>query len=147
MKLTDKMINWPICSPFIEMVDPERDGAPNYLDIVKKPMALAEVKRKLVNNEYDSVRSWESDVSLIWKNAHAYNGEDTLFTHLASEASLWFKRKMKKFASTQEEDWAIKIQRVMKKFLDVLLHPPTELDPSGKLTSNTESGDEENHEE
>jgi hypothetical protein len=66
---------------------------------------------------------------------------------MASEAALWFKCKMKRFASTQEGHWTIQVRRVTEKFLDVLLHPPTELDPSGKLTSNTESGDEENHEE
>jgi hypothetical protein len=66
---------------------------------------------------------------------------------MANEAALWFKRKLKKLPSTQEEDWAIKIQRTAKKLLEVLSHPPTELDPSGKLSANTESGDEENHEE
>jgi hypothetical protein len=147
LEITDKLINWPICSPFVEMVDPDRDGAPDYFEYIKEPMALNEVKRKLTANEYDSVQTWERDVNLIWKNAKTYNGDDTLFTHMAMEASLWFNQKMKRFPSTQEEDWTGKIQRTTKKLLDVLSHPPAELDPSGKLAATAESGDDENADE
>jgi hypothetical protein len=106
-------------------------------------MALAEVKRKLTNNQYDSIQAWERDVNLIWKNAKTYNGDDTLFTHMAMEASLWFNQKLKRFPASQEEDWTGKIQRTAKKLLDVLSHPPAELDPSGKLSAALDSGDEE----
>ncbi|KAH0791447.1 Bromodomain containing protein [Histomonas meleagridis] len=138
LEITEKLINWPICSPFIEMVDPERDGAPDYFEFIKKPMALNEVKRKIIANEYETITEWEDDVNLIWSNAITYNGEDTLFTHMAKEASLWFSNKMKRFPSTQEEDWTGKIQRTTKKLLDVLSHPPTDLDPSGKLSAEGE---------
>jgi hypothetical protein len=146
LEITEKLINWPICTPFVEMVDPVRDGAPDYFEYIKKPMALSEVKRKLTANEYDTVQSWERDVNLIWQNARTYNGEDTLFTHMAMEASLWFTQRMKRFPATQEEDWTGKIQRTAKKLLDVLMHPPAELDPSGKLSAAADSGDDENNE-
>lgn len=138
LEITEKLINWPICSPFVEKVDPERDGAPDYYDVIKKPMHLNEVKRKIIANEYETVSDWENDVNLIWSNAKTYNGEETLFTHMAMEAALWFSNKMKRFPSTQEEDWTGKIQRTTKKLLDVLSHPPTELDPSGKLAANAD---------
>lgn len=146
LEITEKLINWPICSPFIEMVDPERDGAPDYFDYVKEPMALAEVKKKLTSNQYDSVQAWQRDIGLIWENAKTYNGDDTLFTHMAMEAALWFEQKMKRFPSTQEEDWTGKIQRTAKKLCDVLSHPPPELDPNGKLSTNAESADEDGKE-
>jgi hypothetical protein len=146
LEITEKLINWPTCTPFVEMVDPVRDGAPDYFEYIKEPMALTEVKRKLTANDYDTVQSWERDVNLIWQNARTYNGEDTLFTHMAMEASLWFTQRMKRFPSTQEEDWTGKIQRTAKKLLDVLMHPPAELDPSGKLSAAPDSGDEENSE-
>ena len=142
IEITDKLINWPICSPFIENVDPERDNAPDYFDYIKEPMALAEVKNKLTQNLYDSVDSWKRDVNLIWQNARTYNGDDTLFAHMAMEASLWFNKKVKRFPATQEEEWTGKIQRTAKRLLDVLCHPPAELDPNGKLSATTESGDE-----
>jgi hypothetical protein len=143
LEITEKLINFPICAPFVEMVDPDRDGAPDYFDVISEPMALAEIKRKLANNEYESVQAWEHDVNLIWANAKTYNGEDTLFTHMAMEASLWFNHKMKRFPSTQEEDWTGKIQRTAKKLHDVLAHPPAELDPNGKLSAVADSADED----
>lgn len=147
MEITEKLIAWPICSPFIEMVDPERDGAPDYFDYIKEPMALNEVKKKLQNNKYDTIQAWERDVNLIWENAKTYNGDDTLFTHMAMEAALWFKEKMKRFPSTQEEEWTSKIQRTTRKLLEVLSHPPTELDPNGKLSAAAESDDDHNTQE
>ena len=142
LEITEKLMAWPICSPFIEMVDPERDGAPDYFDYIKEPMALRKVQKKLNANEYDTIQAWEHDVNLIWSNAKLYNGEDTLFTHMAMEAALWFKEKMKRFPSTQEEDWTGKIQRTTKKLLEVLSHPPAELDPSGKLSTTAESDED-----
>jgi hypothetical protein len=147
LEITEKLINWPICSPFVEMVDPVRDGAPDYFAYIKEPMALTEVKRKLGANEYDSVQSWERDVNLIWSNAQTYNGEDTLFMHMAMEASLWFGGRTKRFPATQEEDWTGKIQRTAKKLLDVLVHPPAELDPSGKLAAAPDGADDDNETE
>jgi hypothetical protein len=64
---------------------------------------------------------------------------------MAMEASLWFNQKMKRFPMTQEEDWTGKIQRTAKKLLDVLSHPPAELDPSGRLSAPADSGDEDSH--
>jgi len=143
LEIIEKLIAWPICSPFIEMVDPERDGAPDYLEKISEPMALNEVKRKLNNNSYDSIQDWKRDVNLIWQNAKTYNGEDTLFAHMAMEASLWFNEKMNRFPTTAEEEWTGKIQRTTKKLLDVLSHPPAELDPQGKLTAATIENSEE----
>lgn len=143
--IIDKLIAWPICSPFIEMVDPERDGAPDYLDFIKEPMSLAEVKRKLHHDEYESVKDWERDVLLIWSNARTYNGEDTLFTYMAMEADMWFRSKMKRFPSTNEEEWTGKIQRTAKKLYEVMAHPPPELDPTGKMKIETSDNEEENN--
>jgi len=125
------------------MVDPVRDGAPDYLEIIQQPMALNEVKKKLNNNEYNTLKEWETDVNLIWDNAKTYNGEDTLFTHMAMEAKLWFSGKIKSFPSTPEEEWTRKIQKTAKRLYDVLSHPPTELDPSGKLSTGADMSKED----
>ena len=140
LQIIDKLISWPICSPFVDLVDPERDGAPDYLEIIKNPMALREVQRKLNEGAYSNLDAFKADVNLIWENAKTYNGDDTLFTHMAMEAKLWFSKKMNDFPSTQEEEWTRKIQKTTKKLLEVLEHPPAELDPTGKLTASGEDG-------
>ena len=62
---------------------------------------------------------------------------------MAMEAKLWFDNKMKKFPSTPEEEWTRKMQKTVKKLQDVLNHPPTELDPTGKLSIGAEISDDE----
>lgn len=143
LEFVDKLIAWPICSPFIEPVDPQRDGAPDYLQIISKPMALTQVRQKLISNEYDSLEDWRADLDLIWENAKTYNGEDTLITHMAMEAKLWLSRKMERFPDNQEHEWITKIQRTSKKLDDILSHPPSELDPTGRFSSNHEQSAEE----
>ena len=133
MDITNKLIAWPICGPFIQMVDPERDGCSDYFDVIKKPMALCEVKRKLTKNIYNSVDEWKKDVNLIWENAKKFNGDDTLFTYMAMEASLWFNSKMKEFPMTEEEYFARKIEKLSKQLVNVISHPPKKLDPNGVL--------------
>lgn len=132
VKLVDKLINKPICLPFVDLVDPEKDGAPDYLQIIKEPMSLREVLKKLKNNSYSSIEQFERDMGLIWTNAKTYNGPDALFTHMAMESKVYFDSKMKQFSNTPEEEWTKKIQRTTQKLLDVLQHPPPELDPAGK---------------
>lgn len=116
------------------MVDPIRDGAPNYFDVIKEPMALNKVLYKLQTNKYETVSDWERDINLIWSNAEEYNGEDTLFTYMAKEASLWFTKKMKTFPANQEEEWTEKIQKTTRKFINIISHPPVEIDREGKIT-------------
>jgi hypothetical protein len=142
-EITDKLTAQPICSPFVEAVAPKGDGDPPRAEPAPPRISLSDVARKLAANEYDSVQAWERDINCIWSNARATYVHDPLFTNMTMEAALWFNRKMKKFPATQEEEWAGRIQRSAKNLLDVLSHPPTELDPSGKLAANAGSSDDD----
>jgi hypothetical protein len=115
MKITEKLINWPMCAPFRELADPVRDGVPDQSAIIPAPMALTEVRRKLVLNEYETIEAWKRDISSIWQNAEILYLEGTIFTQRARETSIWFNQKMKRFPLTQEEDWVRKMQRTAKK--------------------------------
>jgi hypothetical protein len=42
---------------------------------------------------------------------------------------------MEKFPSTQKEDWMCQLQKTATKRLEMLSHPPAELDPNGKLSA------------
>ena len=127
LKIIDTLIQWEICKPFVDRVDPERDGALDYYDRIKEPMTLNEVRTKLTNNAYKNLDSFKYDVNLIWKNARIYNGEDTLFTQMAKEASMWFDQKTNNIPSCIEEDWLMQIQNVTKKIYNALIDPPPDL--------------------
>lgn len=59
--------------PFLVPVDPVALNIPDYLDIIKEPMDLSTVERKLKEGEYPTKESFESDMRLIWSNASTYN--------------------------------------------------------------------------
>lgn len=128
-----------ICKYFIEMVDPEKDQAPGYYEIITEAMALGEVKRRLETGEYQDLAQFKRDVNLIWQNAVEYNGADSFFADMAKEASLWFSRKMKHFPSSSTEEWFWKVQRTIRDFHETLSHPPAELDSSQKNLQQKES--------
>jgi predicted DNA binding protein len=51
----------------------ERDGAPGYYEIVKKPMHFAAIYAKCRDGQYTSVAEMMEDVDLIVSNCYAYN--------------------------------------------------------------------------
>lgn len=128
LKIVEKMINLPICSPFREMVDPERDGAPDYFTYISEPMALCEVKKRLIDDKYKTLEAFKRDINLIWENAITYNGEETLYAYMAKEANLWFMKKMNNFPSSAMDEWIQKVCRTAKDFFDTLTNLPMELD-------------------
>jgi hypothetical protein len=124
LKIVDKLIDWKVCEPFIEMVDPVRARAPDYPKIVTHPMSLNEVKTRIRSKRYKDIAEFRHDMNLIWDNAQLYNGDDNYFTYCAKEASLWFNKKMKHFPGTLEEEWMRKMQKVMGAFYHAIKHPP-----------------------
>lgn len=128
----EKLINMPICSPFVEMVDPERDGAPEYFTYISEPMALCEVKKRVLNDKYNTLDQFKRDINLIWENAITYNGEDTLYAYMAKEAGMWFNKKVENFPSSAREEWLQKVCRTAKDFFETLTNLPIELDSNNR---------------
>jgi hypothetical protein len=62
---------------------------------------------------------------------------------MAMEAEFWFGKKMKKFPPTQGEEWTRQMQKVFRNLVELLSHPPAELDPSGNLSAAADSEDED----
>eukprot|EP00939_MAST-03C_sp_MAST-3C-sp1_P001372 g1372.t1 len=56
------------------------DIAPNYFDVVKRPMDLSTMKAKVVNKKYATASEFRSDVALICFNALTFNPyESTMY--------------------------------------------------------------------
>ncbi|EDV95420.1 GH17935 [Drosophila grimshawi] len=62
--------------PFYKPVDAELLGLHDYHDIIKKPMDLGTVKRKMDNREFKSAPEFAADVRLIFTNCYKYNPPD-----------------------------------------------------------------------
>ncbi|MED6281508.1 hypothetical protein CHARACLAT_022311 [Characodon lateralis] len=59
--------------PFYEPVDAKALGLHDYHDIIKYPMDLGTVKKKMDGGEYQDVQQFAADVRLVFSNCYKYN--------------------------------------------------------------------------
>lgn len=90
---------------FLQPVDPIRDECSDYFTIIKKPMDLGTVRKKLETDQYHTVEQWKEDVNLIWTNTVTYNGQKALISTLAKTLQGIFKSLTTYFSSDVESDW------------------------------------------
>ncbi|XP_062268552.1 bromodomain-containing protein 3-like isoform X2 [Platichthys flesus] len=62
--------------PFYKPVDAEALQLDDYHDIIKHPMDLSTVKKKVDGGEYQDARGFAADVRLIFSNCYKYNPPD-----------------------------------------------------------------------
>ena len=58
---------------FLKPVDYKSLGLDNYPLIIKRPMDLSTVRKKLKGNKYSNISEALSDLTLIWENCRTYN--------------------------------------------------------------------------
>uniref|UniRef100_A0A0E0LL36 Bromo domain-containing protein n=1 Tax=Oryza punctata TaxID=4537 RepID=A0A0E0LL36_ORYPU len=68
-KLMDHKSGWIFNTP----VDPVIYGIPDYFDVIRNPMDLGTVKRKLTSKQYSNPYEFAADVRLTFSNAMKYN--------------------------------------------------------------------------
>ncbi|XP_035280652.1 bromodomain-containing protein 2b isoform X2 [Anguilla anguilla] len=62
--------------PFYKPVDASALGLHDYHDIIKHPMDLSTIKRKMDNREYRDSQQFAADVRLMFSNCYKYNPPD-----------------------------------------------------------------------
>ena len=127
LQIIERLAEKDISSVFLKMVDPIADGVPDYPKYIQNPMALNEVKSKLTSNSYKTVKDFEDDVELIWSNARTFNGVNSPVDCMAQECARIFRKKMKKLPANKEQEWTLKIQKIVKQFEKAVMNPPIEL--------------------
>lgn len=85
LPLVKKLINHEHGWVFTDAVDPVELNIPDYFNIVKHPMDLTLVSKKLGDGAYHDVASFESDTKLVFDNAILFNGEDSQMAGIAKE--------------------------------------------------------------
>jgi hypothetical protein len=61
-----------VVGPFKDPVDPERDGVPDYLTVVKNPMDLTTMKAKMDGRQYADETEFLADMNQIFTNCYTY---------------------------------------------------------------------------
>lgn len=82
--------------PFLEPVDWKKYSLPDYPEIIKHPMDLGTVEKKLIGNKYKNTEAFAADVRLVWKNAMTYNRADSGIYQTADNLAKLFEKKIVK---------------------------------------------------
>ncbi|CEP01565.1 Bromo domain-containing protein [Plasmodiophora brassicae] len=83
-------------APFLDPVDWEELGIPDYPEIIKNPMDLGTIKKKLEDGKYANEQEFADDVRLTWNNAKTYNQPGSGIYVAADNLSKLFDRRMQK---------------------------------------------------
>jgi bromodomain-containing factor 1 len=81
---------------FMQPVDPVALNIPSYYKIIKKPMDLETMRRKLDAGEYSNAKEFEKDFWQIGKNCRLFNGEDSIVTERVKGLEELFKSEYAK---------------------------------------------------
>lgn len=88
--------------PFLQPVDPVAMECPTYFDIIKEPMDLSTVQRKLLEGQYERATDFETDVRLIIKNCYTFNPDGSMVNILGHKFEDFFNSKWQNRPATPE---------------------------------------------
>jgi bromodomain-containing factor 1 len=86
---------WTVASPFYEPVDWMKLDIPTYPKIIKKPMDLGTMRRKLDNDEYPNAQKFFDDFKLMIRNCFTFNPAGTPVNLAGVELQKIFDEKWK----------------------------------------------------
>uniref|UniRef100_M4C342 histone acetyltransferase n=1 Tax=Hyaloperonospora arabidopsidis (strain Emoy2) TaxID=559515 RepID=M4C342_HYAAE len=89
-KLMESDYGWTFNNP----VDPVQWNIPDYFDIIKCPMDLGTIKKRLESEHYSSVESFAGDVRLVFENCIAYNSSTNKFNIAAKQLLASFNKAL-----------------------------------------------------
>lgn len=124
IQITEKIMSLPIATHFCKPVNPELDGAPDYFEIIKKPMDLSLVLRKLREDQYQTVEKWKEDMNQIWKNATTYNDPTRPIYAIARELNEYFRRRCEVIPKNETELWISRVNKKHTKLMRILEAKP-----------------------
>jgi len=76
-------------SIFMAPVDPRE--VPDYFTVVKKPMDLGTIQKRLEEGFYESSRDFAEDVRLVWSNCSLYNKKGEYIAKIGQRGSMCFE--------------------------------------------------------
>ena len=88
---------WPFKAP----VDPVKLNLPDYFDIVKHPMDLSTIQKKMKNTAYPNASECIQDFKQMFINCALYNAEGTDVRKMCSTLEDLFERKLKQMPAEE----------------------------------------------
>ena len=82
---------WPFKFP----VEPQTQGVPDYLTVIKEPMDLKTIQKKLRKNQYQHSSEFHSDINKIFLNSYKYNLHETTYYYLTYDLEEYYHKLLK----------------------------------------------------
>jgi E1A/CREB-binding protein len=89
---------------FSKPVDPVDLGLDDYFQIVKNPMDLGTIQKRLENGYYHQLKDFEDDVNLTFDNAMLYNPAGTVVHNMAVELKQKFSKEYEKLIALMKAE-------------------------------------------
>lgn len=77
---------------FAKPVDHVALNIPDYPKIIKNPMDLSTIEKRLKSGAYTNPGQFSDDMRLIWNNAMTYNPKHTSFYHMTTVIKDYFEK-------------------------------------------------------
>ncbi len=90
-----------IADLFLEL--PSAKLYPDYYTIIKQPISLKEIKKKVNSKEYKTVDEFEQDIHLMVRNAQTYNEPESFVVADALELQSHFRRLLGKEEPAEDQ--------------------------------------------
>eukprot|EP00045_Choanoeca_perplexa_P006704 m.57767 g.57767 ORF g.57767 m.57767 type:complete len:724 (+) comp13746_c0_seq1:77-2248(+) len=120
--------------PFRKPVDWKKLNLPTYPDIIKHPMDLGTIKKKLQKKEYYSAKECIADIALIWRNCQTFNREQDDVFKMSHTLQEEFERLLK---SLPEEEVEIVRPTAASRKVSTATTPAAFAPPSRRQSSRT----------
>ena len=102
--IMEKLMKLPCAKVFLDPVDPVKDNIPNYPNVIKHPIHLKLINKRLQHNEYSGISHWDKEMNLIWNNAEKFFQKNSYMAILANELHKHYVKEYQR----------IKLQRLAK---------------------------------
>ena len=79
-----------IIGPF--MVKPCKETYPDYYTVIKNPMDMETIKKRIKSNSYETLKKLKSDVTLMFDNCKTYNDPNSILHQDACELQIFFNK-------------------------------------------------------
>jgi hypothetical protein len=115
--LITKLCSHRFANPFLRPVDPTALNIPDYAIIIKEPMDLGTVRRKLKDRAYKNPSQMMADIEKVWSNSMTYNPVDTDINKMTQTLQDYY-RSLKPSIDNQYEDMSSPVHRPSKSDYD-----------------------------
>ena len=120
LKITSEIFDDPVSEIFrIPAFQSQNDP---YLDVIKNPMDLGTIKKKIKDSSYRSFGDWKEDVELVFNNAIEYNGEMSIIGGMAVYLRKEFNKMLDRYHILNKQNYEERLRSLYRQLQEELDH-------------------------